>query len=177
MMYNTLMQREKYRDGFFLPNDIFRLSIPPGALAVYSYLKSCEDRRTHTCWPSYRTIGAAVDMSENTVCKYISLLADRRLIRTEPTKVRTQDGRTRNGNLRYTILPIRNVLESHQRDQLEALEISAQRQQAAQRMAEYERRHPREPLCETGTARPDPCPTRDREAPAEALRGTKKEAG
>ena len=49
MMYNTLMQREKYRDGFFLPNDIFRLNIPPGALAVYSYLKSCEDRRTHTC--------------------------------------------------------------------------------------------------------------------------------
>ncbi|WP_330658909.1 hypothetical protein [Acutalibacter muris] len=27
----------------------------------------CEDRKSHQCWPSYKTIGRAVGMSENTV--------------------------------------------------------------------------------------------------------------
>ena len=59
---------------FTLPNEVFQLGLSAGELAVYSYLRCCEDRRTHQCWPSYRTIGCAVGMSENTVRKYIRLL-------------------------------------------------------------------------------------------------------
>ena len=60
----------KYNDHgnfFSLPNKIFLLGLRPGELAVYSYLRRCEDRATHQCWPSYKTIGKAVGMSENTV--------------------------------------------------------------------------------------------------------------
>ena len=30
----------------------------------HAYLMYCEDRKSHQCWPSYTTIGRAVDMSE-----------------------------------------------------------------------------------------------------------------
>ena len=62
----------KYGIGnyFSLPNEIFLLGLSSGELAVYSFLKRCENRKTHQCWPSYRTIGQAVRMSENTVRKY-----------------------------------------------------------------------------------------------------------
>ena len=38
---------------FFLPNEIFLLGLSPGELAVYSFLKQCENRRTHYCWPQH----------------------------------------------------------------------------------------------------------------------------
>ena len=41
-------------------------------IAVYNYLLRCEDRRTYQCHPSYRTIGRAVQLSENTVRKYVA---------------------------------------------------------------------------------------------------------
>lgn len=50
---------------FTLSNDIFSLGLSSGALAVYSYLLYCEDRKTYQCWPSYRSIGKAVRMSIN----------------------------------------------------------------------------------------------------------------
>ena len=34
---------------------------------MYSYLLRCANRRTHQCWLSYKTIGAATGMSVNTV--------------------------------------------------------------------------------------------------------------
>ena len=71
---------------FTMPNEVFQLGLSAGELAVYSYLRRCEDRRTHQCWPSYRTIGSAVGMSENTVRKYVLALEERGLIVTEPTR-------------------------------------------------------------------------------------------
>lgn len=50
---------------FMLPNEVFQLGLSAGELAVYSYLRCCEDRRTHQCWPSYRAIGCAVSMAYN----------------------------------------------------------------------------------------------------------------
>ena len=45
------------RGNFFsLPNEIFLLGLCSGELAVYSYLRRCEDRETHQCCPSIRTI-------------------------------------------------------------------------------------------------------------------------
>ena len=57
------MKYGNYRDGFFLPNEIFQLGLNAGDLSVYSFLRRCENHRTHQCWPSIRTIGEAVGMS------------------------------------------------------------------------------------------------------------------
>lgn len=61
------MKQRSNGNFFSLPSEIFLLGLRPGELAVYSYLRRCEDRGTHQCWPSYKTIGKAVGMSENTV--------------------------------------------------------------------------------------------------------------
>lgn len=98
---------------FTMPNEVFQLGLSAGELAVYSYLRRCEDRRTHQCWPSYRTIGSAVGMSENTVRKYVLALEERGLIVTEPTDVRLKSGRCRNGNLKYTLPSIQEVLRDY----------------------------------------------------------------
>ena len=71
------MRYGKYsgRGNFFsLPNEVFLLGLSAGELAVYSFLKRCENRKTHQCWPSIKTIGQVVRMSENTVRKYIRQL-------------------------------------------------------------------------------------------------------
>ena len=44
---------------FTLPNELFLLKLSPSAFVVYAYLLLIEDRRTHTCHPSYNTIAAA----------------------------------------------------------------------------------------------------------------------
>ena len=44
------------KNFFSLPNELFFLNIGHGAITVYAYLLYCEDRRTHQCHPSYRTI-------------------------------------------------------------------------------------------------------------------------
>ena len=85
---------------FPLPNEIFSLRLSSGALAVYSYLLFCEDRKTCQCWPSYRSIGGAACMSVNTVRKYVAELEERGLAVTESTSVTTRDGRKGNGTLR-----------------------------------------------------------------------------
>ena len=102
------MRYGKYsgRGNFFsLPNEVFLLGLSAGELAVYSFLKRCENRKTHQCWPSIKTIGQAVGMSENTVRKYIRHLEERALITTEPTEVITKSNGTPNGNLLFTLRP------------------------------------------------------------------------
>ncbi len=59
---------------------------------MYAFLIRCEDRETYTCYPSYDTIGSAVDMSRNTVGKCVSLLEQKGLIETEPTFFTSKDG-------------------------------------------------------------------------------------
>ena len=95
---------------FLLPNEIFTLGLTPGELSVYAYLIFCEDRETHQCWPSIGRICQHTGMSANTVAKYIRQLEEKRLIDTESTKVRTKAGVVRNGNLLYTIRPIRDAV-------------------------------------------------------------------
>ena len=122
------MKYGNYRDGFFLPNELFQLGLDYGELAVYSFLKRCENRKTHQCWPSYRTIGQAVRMSENTVRKYTLCLEERGLISTEPTEITTRAGQNRNGNLLYTLRQIQEVIDEHYDRQLDQLELVAARQ-------------------------------------------------
>ena len=124
----------KYNDHgnfFSLLNKIFLLGLRPGELAVYSYLRRCEDRATHQCWPSYKTIGKAVGMSETTVRKYTLRLEERGPLSTEPTEVVTATGQKRNGNLRYTLRPVQEWIAAHYDRQLEQLEMAATRQRAA----------------------------------------------
>ena len=119
-----MSRRQKFdpiKNTFPFPNDIFLLGLCPGELAVYSYLICCANRKTLQCWPSYKTIGKAVGMTENTVAKYVGSLERKDLIRTEPTTVTTKTRVKRNGNLLYTVSPFQDVLEAHYQRQLERL--------------------------------------------------------
>lgn len=62
-------------------------------------------------------------MSRNTVRKYVKLLEQKQLIRTEPTEIYTANGVKRNGNLLYTILPIEQAVEHYYRQQIERAKL------------------------------------------------------
>ena len=127
------------RGNFFsLPNEIFALGLNAGELSVYCFLRRCENHRTHQCWPSIRTIGQAVRMSENTVRKYIRQLEERGLIVTEPTKVITKHSGRRNGNLLFTLRPIQEVVDQYYDRQMEELELATERQRVAKLLREQE---------------------------------------
>ncbi len=101
---------------FSLPNEIFLLALPPSAFLVYAYLLYCENRRTHQCHPSYRTIAGTTGLSLNTVVKSVGVLADKSLIAVERSCWFNEAGLKRNGNNVYTILPTRTALaESYKR--------------------------------------------------------------
>ncbi len=123
--WNQPARRAHY---FMLPNEIFSLHLCAGELAIYAYLLYLENRRTHECYPSYRTIGAAVGIhSKNTVKKYVDMLEEKRLISTCPTKILTTHG-VRNGNLLYHIQPI--VLAIQHRDRQIACRAEAEVERA-----------------------------------------------
>lgn len=113
---DTIMLTEqlKLRVGHFfpLPNPVFSFGLSVGEIAVYGYLLYREDRESFECWPSYRTIGAALCMSRNTVMKYVHRLEEKEFIVTEPTQVRRSDGFKWNGNLNYRIRPIQSVIKA-----------------------------------------------------------------
>lgn len=136
MRFQGWNKQTKLTHFFSLPNEIFLLGLAHGELAVYCYLKYLEDRRTHQCWPSYRNIGKAVGMSENTVRKYVAKLEERGLITTAYTTMRAKDGRSMNGHPMYTICPFREVVDDHYRAQMEALELQTQRARALALMSE-----------------------------------------
>lgn len=129
-----------------VPKVICQLGLSPGEIAVYSFLLFCEDRKTYQCYPSYRTIGEAVGMSRNTVCKYVRSLEEKGLIRTERTTVTLKDGRKRNGSLLYTILPLEQVLAQHNQHQLYLVEMAAECHRAQQKLVAQATEHPCSPL-------------------------------
>ena len=131
MRFQEWNKQAKLTHFFSLPNEIFLLGLSHGALAVYCYLKYLENRKTHQCWPSYRNIGKAVGMSENTVRKYVVMLEGRGLITTAYTTMRAKDGRPMNGHLIYTICPFHEVVDACYRTQMEDLELQNQRVHAA----------------------------------------------
>ena len=65
--YNTYPKRDAMINYFSLPNEIFNLVLSAGEIAVYVYLLRCENRETFQCYPSYSSIGEAVNISANTV--------------------------------------------------------------------------------------------------------------
>ena len=123
--------RDAVRDYFPLPKEIFSLNLSAAEIAIYAYLLFCEDRQTFQCWPSYRKIGDAVGLSPNTIRKHIRLLEERSLLIKEPTLVTTKDGKTRNGNLRFTICPIQAALQQDYDRQMQKLDKDAVRRKYA----------------------------------------------
>jgi len=118
---------------FTLPNEVFLLALPSAAFLVYAYLLYCEDRRTHQCHPSYRTIAETTGLSLNTVVKSVGVLAEKSLIAVERSCWFNEQGMKRNGNNVYTILPTGAAVEDAHRRQLRWLELDAQHRRALQR--------------------------------------------
>lgn len=122
MKYKQYPKQNTVKNYFPLPNEIFCLGLCSGEIAVYAYLMYCEDRKTFQYYPSFKTIGKALKMSRNTVSKYVKLLEQKQLIRTEPTDIRAANG-VRNGNLLYTILPIEQAVMHNYAQQLERAKL------------------------------------------------------
>ena len=143
-MYQRWPKREATKYYYLVPNEVFNLGLSSHEIAVYNYLLRCEDRRTYQCHPSYRTIGRAVQLSENTVRKYVTSLEEKGLIRTEPSTIITKDGRVRNGSLIYNIRPIQEALEQNYQRQFRQAEESVERARVQKRLAELNRQNKKE---------------------------------
>ena len=104
-----------------LPNEVYQLKLSATAFAIYSYLRRLADPDTRQCWPSYANIAETFGCSTRTVAKYVAELCEAGLIGIEATSVTTRDGQRWNGNLRYTILPIRQAVELYYERQLSKL--------------------------------------------------------
>ena len=140
---------------FTLPNEIFLLRLPPSAFLVYAYLLLIEDRRTHTCHPSYNTIAAITGISKNTAMKSIGTLLEMGLITAEPSSYFDNHGLKWKGNNLYTVLPIGVAMDVFDQKQLQQLELDAERRRVLRQQVEYGRRRPRAALCASVSAPAD----------------------
>ena len=106
---------------FTLPNEVFLLRLPPSAFMVYAYLLLIENRRTHTCHPSYNTIAAGTGLSKNTVIKAIDILLEMRLITMRHSRYFDKHGMKWKGNNLYTILPVQCAMDAFYQRQLQQI--------------------------------------------------------
>ena len=143
---------------FTLPNEVFLLRLPPSAFMVYAYLLLIEDRRTHTCHPSYNTIATATGLAKNTAMKSINTLLEVGLIAVESSSYFDKRGMKWKGNNLYTILPMRAAMDTFYQRQLHQLELDVEHRRVLRQQAEYDRRHPRAAPCATDTVQTTPDP-------------------
>ena len=130
MKYTHYPKRDAIKNYFPMPNEIFNLGLRAGEIALYAFLLKCEDRKTFKCWPSYKTICKALNISKNTVRNYIDKLCEKQLIEVEYTYVYTKDGEKRNGNLMYTIRPIQEAINYDLEKQFERNAIELKKAEA-----------------------------------------------
>lgn len=121
---------------FMVPNSVLYMDLSGGEILLYACLLYYEDRRTHTCYPSFREIGERIGMSKNTVMKYLRSLEKRGLVETEQTLVRTKSGEVHNGTLKYHITPIAPIKKAYDEKELDKLKREAEMRE---RIAKYER--------------------------------------
>ena len=143
---------------FTLPNELFLLKLSPSAFMIYAYLLLIEDRRTHTCHPSYNTIATATGLAKNTVMKSINTLLEVGLIAVESSSYFDKRGMKWKGNNLYTILPMRAAMDTFYQRQLHQLELDVEHRRVLRQQAEYDRRHPRAAPCATDTVQTTPDP-------------------
>lgn len=129
------LQCSRNEKFFSLPNEIFLLKLAPSAFIVYAYLLLIEDRKTHTCHPSYNTIATATGMSKNTALKSISVLLEAGLITVEPSSYFDKRGMKWKGNNLYTILPIHSAVGIFHQRQLRRLELDVAKSRLAAQTA------------------------------------------
>ena len=181
MKFQQWPKRDPNKNYFMVPNEIFNIGLDYREISLYAYLLRCENRETYQCWPSYKTIGQAIGMSENTVAKYVRQLEEKGLIRTEQTTIRSKDGRPLNGNLLYTICAIQAAIELFCERQFLKLEEDAARQKAMARLAKSARESPQNALCASMRENTEPDTPSGSEARfgpiSETLPGTKEKAG
>ena len=144
MKFQQWPKRDSDKNYFKVPNEVFHIGLSYPEISIYCYLLSIEDRETYQCYPSYKTIGKALGMCENTVSKYVRSLEEKGLIRTEPTMIRSKDGRPLNGNLLYTIRPIQEAMELNYQRQFQRTERDMERAMAEKRLAELNRQSKKE---------------------------------
>ena len=181
MSFNKWPKRSAEKNYFMVPNEIFSIGLDFREISLYSYLLRCENRKTYQCYPSYKTIGHAIGMSENTVAKYVRQLEEKGLIYTEPTMVRSKDGRPLNGNLLYTVRPIQGVLEAFYERQLRQAEEAAARCRVAELLKKSNAQGRQNALCAPFREEASPSPDQGIEAGCEPFSadfcGTKEKAG
>lgn len=119
------LQCNSCKNFFTLPNEIFLLKLPPSVFMVYAYLLLIEDRKAHTCHPSYNTIAAETGLSKNTALKSINILLESGLITVKPSSYFDRHGMKWKGNNLYTILPIHSAIDIFHQRQLRKLELDA----------------------------------------------------
>ena len=112
---------------FEMPSAVFQMDLTTDEMATYTYLRCRKNNRTYKCWPSYKTIGEAIGRSRKSVAKYVGGLEEKGLIRTETTEMITKGGVPLNGNLMYTILPIRPAVEQFNRRLIRRAEVENER--------------------------------------------------
>ena len=112
---------------FEMPSAMFQMDLTTDEMATYAYLRYRKNNRTYKCWPSYKTIGEAIGRSRKSVAKYVGGLEEKGLIRTETTEMITKGGVPLNGNLMYTILPIRTAVEQFNRRLIRRAEVENER--------------------------------------------------
>lgn len=135
-IYTSWSVPDPARNYVPLPKGIYRIGLSGEEIAIYGYLFSLENEN-YQCWPSYETIGKAVHMSKRTVMKYVAMLEEKHLIRTERTEVIRKDGMKYNGTLRYTIVPFREAEDYYNQKQLERLDLEAEKRRAQKELAKF----------------------------------------
>lgn len=128
---SSSLEHSSYKNFFTLPNEIFLLKLPPSAFLVYAYLLLIEDRKTHSCHPSYNTIASDTGLSKNTALKSIRVLLETGLIAVEPSSYYDKSGMKWKGNNLYTILPIHSAVDIYHQHQLRKLELDVARSRLA----------------------------------------------
>lgn len=169
MSYNKWPKRYADKNFFMVPNEVFSIGLDFREISLYTYLLRCENRDTYQCYPSYKTIGKAIGMSENTVAKYVRSLEDKGLIYTEPTMVQSRDGRPLNGNLRYTIRPIQGAVEAFYERQFRQMEEDIARQRAEEQRVKCPAQTPQNAMCAPFREETSPSPSQRLEAGFEPL--------
>ena len=137
MKYTHYPKRNAIKNYFPMPNEIFDFGLRAGEIALYAFLLKCEDRKTFKCWPSYKTICKALNISKNTVRNYVDKLCEKHLIEVEYTYVYTKNGEKRNGNLMYKIRPIQEAINYDFEKQLERNAIELKKIEAEKAFQKY----------------------------------------
>ncbi len=137
MKYDPYPKRDPIKNYFPMPNEIFNLGLRAGEIALYAFLLRCEDRKTFKCWPSYRTISKALNITKNTVKTYVDKLCEKQLIEVEYTYVYTKNGKKQNGNLMYTIRPIQEAMNYDLEKQFDRNALEIKKTELEKKFQEY----------------------------------------